>query len=311
MSAEVRDVTIIGSGPAGWTAAIYAARAELKPLVFEGNEPGGQLMTTTEVENFPGFIMGIQGPELMHVLREQAKRFATEIVSEMATAVDFSQQPFKVTVGSKDYFSKTVIISTGATARRLGLDSEKKLYGHGVSACATCDGFFFKNKNVIIVGGGDSAMEEATFLTRFAQKVYLVHRRDSFRASKIMQERVMANPKIEIVWNTAIEEILGVEVGHVTGVRLVDTVSGEKRELEIDGVFAAIGHEPNVSLFKDILDLDEKNYIKTIPGSSRTNIPGIFAAGDVQDSRYRQAITAAGSGCMAALDAEKFLADQE
>lgn len=304
---DIRNVIIIGSGPAGWTAAIYASRADLAPLIFEGNEPGGQLMTTTEVENFPGFVNGIMGPELMGVMRDQAKRFNAEIISEHVTAVDFSQQPFKVSVGEKDYFAKTVIISTGATARRLGLDSEKALYGKGVSACATCDGFFFKGKKVIIVGGGDSAMEEAMFLTRFAE-VTIVHRRDAFRASKIMQERVFANPKISVLWNSAVDEILGADVGHVTGVRLKDTVTGETREMPIDGVFASIGHEPNTSLFAGVLDLDEKGYITTIPGSSKTNIPGIFAAGDVQDPHYRQAITAAGSGCMAALDAEKFLA---
>jgi len=306
---DVRNLIIIGSGPAGWTAAIYAARAELKPLLFEGAEPGGQLMTTTEVENFPGFTNGIQGPELMQNMRDQAKRFETEIVSEHVTAVDFSQQPFRVTVGGKEYTSKTIIISTGATARRIGIESEKQLYGKGVSACATCDGFFFKGKNVIIVGGGDSAMEEANFLTRFAEKVTIVHRRDAFRASKIMQERTLANPKISVIWNAEVAEILGVDVGHVTGVKLRDTVTGEMREMPIDGVFAAIGHEPNTSLFKGKIDLDEKGYIKTVPGTSKTNVPGVFAAGDVQDARYRQAITAAGSGCMAALDAEKFLTE--
>jgi thioredoxin reductase (NADPH) len=243
-------------------------------------------------------------------MREQAKRFDTEIISENVTAVDFSARPFKVTAGDKTYETKTVIISTGATARRLGLESEKALYGKGVSACATCDGFFFRGKTVAIVGGGDSAMEEANFLTRFAEKVYLVHRRDAFRASKVMQERTFANPKIEVVWNTAVDEILGVDVGHVTGVRFKDTVTGETREQALDGVFAAIGHDPNTVLFKGVLDLDEKNYIKTVPGSTRTNIPGVFAAGDVQDAKYRQAISAAGSGCMAALDAEKFLAEE-
>ena len=308
---ETRNVIIIGSGPAGWTAAVYAARAELKPLLFEGAEPGGQLMTTTEVENFPGFEHGIQGPELMAVMRKQAAHFATDIISEHVESVDLTHSPFKVVAKGKEYQAKSIIISTGATARRLGLESEKKLYGKGVSACATCDGFFFKGKNVIVVGGGDSAMEEATFLTRFADKVYIVHRNAEFRASKIMQERVLKNPKIEVIWNSCVDEILGVEAGHVTGVKLKDSNTGELREMAIDGVFAAIGHEPNVSLFKGMIDLDEKGYIKTIPGSTKTNVPGVFASGDVQDWQYRQAITAAGTGCMAALDAEKYLADQE
>jgi len=306
---ETRNLIIIGSGPAGYTAAVYAARAELKPLMFEGHEPGGQLMTTTEVENFPGFPQGVLGPELMAKMKEQALRFETEIISDFVESVDLSSRPYKVVAGGETYETKSIIISTGATARRLGLESEKALYGKGVSACATCDGFFFKGKIVAIVGGGDSAMEEANFLTRFAEKVYLVHRRDSFRASKAMQERTFNNPKIEVVWNSAVEDILGVDVGHVTGVKLKDTVTGETREMALDGVFAAIGHEPNTSLFKGVIDLDEKGYIKTVPGSARTNLPGVFAAGDVQDSRYRQAITAAGSGCMAALEAEKFLAE--
>lgn len=306
---EPKNVIIIGSGPAGWTAAIYAARANLSPMLFEGAEPGGQLMTTTEVENFPGFVKGIQGPELMNVMREQAKGFGTEIISEMVTSVDLTSRPFKVTAKGQTYEAKTIIISTGATARRLGLESEKKLYGHGVSACATCDGFFFKGKKVIVVGGGDSAMEEANFLTRFADNVTIVHRKNEFRASKIMQDRTKNNPKIDVIWNAEVAEILGVDVGHVTGVRLKDTVTGEAREVAIDGVFAAIGHEPNTSLFKGAVDLDEKGYIKTVAGSSKTNIEGVFAAGDVQDARYRQAVTAAGTGCMAALDAEKFLAE--
>lgn len=306
---EPRNLVIIGSGPAGWTAAIYASRADLSPVVFEGDEPGGQLMTTTEVENFPGFIDGVQGPELMRMMREQAKRFETEIISDFVTAVDFTKSPFLITAGEKTILAKSVIISTGAVARRLGLESEKQLYGKGVSACATCDGFFFKGKRVIVVGGGDSAMEEANFLTRFADKVTIVHRRDAFSASKIMQERTMNNPKISVIWNASVDDILGVDVGHVTGVRLKDTVTGELREVAIDGVFAAIGHEPNTKLFKDVLDLDERGYIKTVPGSTKTNILGVFAAGDVQDARYRQAITAAGSGCMAALDAQKFLSD--
>ncbi|MFZ2803827.1 MAG: thioredoxin-disulfide reductase [Patescibacteria group bacterium] len=308
---DVRDVIIIGSGPAGWTAAIYAARAELKPLLFEGAEPGGQLMTTTEVENYPGFVKGIQGPELMGVMRDQAKRFETEIISQQVSSVDFAKRPFVVTAGGKDYQAKTVIISTGASARRLGLESEKQLYGRGVSACATCDGFFFKGKKVIVVGGGDSAMEEATFLTRFADEVTIVHRRNAFKASKIMQDRALKNPKIKVIWNSAVEEILGVDVGKVTGVKLKDTVTGVVTDMPIDGVFSAIGHEPNTSLFVGKLDLDEKGYIKTVPGSSKTSVPGVFAGGDVQDARYRQAVTAAGSGCMAALDAEKFLADEE
>ncbi len=311
----MHNVIIIGSGPAGWTAAIYAARADLKPIVFEGHEPGGQLMTTTDVENYPGFEHGIQGPELMAVMRKQAARFGTEIISSMVESmkqIDPSTSSglagFEVTSSGKTYQAKTVILSTGATARRLGLESEKALYGHGVSACATCDGFFFKGKNVIVVGGGDSAMEEANFLTRFADKVTIVHRRDAFRASKIMQERTLANPKINVIWNSEITEILGVDVGKVTGVRLNNTVTGEKSEMSIDGVFAAIGHEPNVALVRGLVQLEDKGYIKTIPGSSKTNIDGLFACGDVQDSRYRQAVTAAGSGCMAALDAEKFLA---
>ncbi len=302
----MRNVIIIGSGPAGWTAAVYAARADLQPLVFEGHEPGGQLMTTTEVENFPGFENGIQGPELMEVMRKQAKRFGTEIISSMVDSLKQIDGGFEVVAKGETYQAKTVILSTGATARRLGLDNEKRLYGHGVSACATCDGFFFKGKNVIVVGGGDSAMEESSFLTRFAEKVTIVHRRNEFRASKIMQDRVKANPKIELIFNTEVVDILG--ANHVEGVILKDVTSGATREARVDGVFAAIGHEPNIALVKGLVDLDEKGYVKTIPGSSKTNIAGLFACGDVQDSHYRQAITAAGSGCMAALDAERFLA---
>lgn len=308
---DARNVSIIGSGPAGWTAAIYAARAHLAPLVFEGSEPGGQLMTTTDVENYPGFPEGIQGPELMRVMREQAKRFGAEILSEQVIAVELSTRPFTITTDKMSYASKTIIISTGASARRLGLESEKKLYGHGVSACATCDGFFFKGKQVVVVGGGDSAMEEANFLTRFAERVTIIHRRDAFRASKIMQERTFKNPKINVLWNLEVVEILGVEVGHVTGVRLKETTTGKEREMTTDGVFAAIGHEPNISLFRGHIDLDERGYIKTIMKSSQTNIAGVFAGGDVQDARYRQAVTAAGSGCMAAIDAEKFLTEHE
>lgn len=307
----MHNVIIIGSGPAGWTAAIYAARANLKPILFEGAEPGGQLMTTTEVENFPGFAMGVQGPDLMKILRDQAKRFETEIISEVVEKISKIEGGFEVLAKGKTYQAKTVILSTGATARRLGLESEKALYGKGVSACATCDGFFFRGKKVIVVGGGDSAMEEANFLTRFADEVTIVHRRDSFRASKIMQDRALNNPKIKVIWNAGVADILGQDVGHVTGVRLKDTVTGEEREMPIDGVFAAIGHEPNVSLVDGLVELDEKRYVKTIAGTSRTNVPGLFACGDVQDARYRQAITAAGTGCMAALDAERYLADHE
>ena len=303
----MQNVIIIGSGPAGWTAAIYAARANLSPMLFEGTEPGGQLMTTTDVENYPGFPKGVQGPELMVLMREQARRFGTDIKSEIVDSLKVIDGGFEVSAKGQTHQSKTVIVSTGATARRIGLESEKALYGHGVSACATCDGFFFKEKNVIIVGGGDSAMEEANFLTRFASHVTIVHRRDQFRASKIMQDRTFANPKISVIWNAEVVEILGVEVGHVTGVRLKDTVTSETRELPIDGVFAAIGHEPNSKLLEGLVELDEKKYVKTIPGSTKTNVPGLFACGDLQDARYRQAVTAAGTGCMAALDAEKFL----
>lgn len=305
----MRDVVIVGSGPAGWTAAVYAARAELKPLVFEGAEPGGQLMTTTEVENYPGFVTGVLGPELMRVMKDQAVRFGTEVKSLQVESLKQIEGGFEMTAGDEVIQSKTVILSMGATARRLGLASEKALYGHGVSACATCDGFFFKNKKVIVVGGGDSAMEEANFLTRFATEVTIIHRRETFRASKIMQERTMANPKIKVIWNSEVIEILGVDVGHVTGVRLRNTQNSEESEMAVDGVFAAIGHEPNSKLVEGLVDLDEKKYVKTIPGTTKTNVPGIFAAGDLQDARYRQAVTAAGTGCMAALDAEKYLSE--
>lgn len=304
---EFRDVAIVGSGPAGWTAAVYAARANLSPLLFEGIEPGGQLMTTTDVENFPGFPKGVMGPELMQLMKEQAARFATEIISDRVEKLAPVEGGFQLEAAGKTYHARTVILSTGATARRLGLESEKALYGKGVSACATCDGFFFKNKNVMLVGGGDSAMEEANFLTRFATSVTIVHRRDSFRASKIMQDRTLNNPKISVLWNSEITEIKDVTLGKVNGVVVRNTVTGETKELPTDGVFAAIGHEPNVDLVKGMVDLDEKNYIKTVPGTSKTNVEGLFACGDVQDPHYRQAITAAGSGCMAALDAEKYL----
>jgi thioredoxin reductase (NADPH) len=305
----MRDVIIIGSGPAGWTAAIYAARADMKPLVFEGDEPGGQLTTTTEVENFPGFPEGILGSELMEAMKKQAARLGAEIRSERVDRMRRNDDgTFTLELANGEEQARTVILATGATAKRLGLESEKALYGKGVSACATCDGFFFKDKEVIVVGGGDAAMEEADFLTRFASKVTLVHRRDAFRASKAMQERVQNNPKIEVVWNTVVDEILGVDEGRVTGVRLKSTSDQSTKEMKIDGVFAAIGHTPNTDAVKDLVELDEKGYVKTEPGTSKTSVPGIFACGDLQDSIYRQAITAAGSGCMAALDAERYLA---
>ena len=305
----MNEVIIIGSGPAGWTAAIYAARADLHPIVFEGDEPGGQLITTTDVENFPGFENGILGPELMEVMKKQAARFGTEIITQRVDELRRNDDgTFVVVSKGTEYSSKAIILATGATARRIGLESEKALYGKGVSACATCDGFFFKGKEVIVVGGGDSAMEEADFLTRFATKVSIVHRRDAFRASKAMQDRISKNPKIAVIWNSEVTDILGVDVGHVTGVILKSTADGSTKEMKIDGVFAAIGHVPNSNLVKDLLELDEKGYVHTIPGSSKTSVPGLFACGDLQDSYYRQAITAAGSGCMAALDAEKYLA---
>lgn len=307
----MHNVLIIGSGPAGFTAAIYAARANLAPILFEGAEPGGQLMTTTDVENFPGFAQGVLGPEMMKLFREQAARFGTDIQQATVDSLKRIDGGFEVSVQGKVYQSKTVILATGASARRLGLESERALYGKGVSACATCDGFFFRGKKVIVVGGGDSAMEEANFLTRFAESVTIVHRRDHFRASKIMQDRALQNPKIQVIWNSAVDEILGVVEGHVTGVRLKNVETGETTDMPIDGVFAAIGHEPNVQLVDGLVELDEKRYIKTVPGTAQTSVPGIFACGDVQDARYRQAITAAGSGCMAALDAERYLSHHE
>lgn len=308
---DIRDVIIIGSGPAGLTAAIYTARANMGPLVIEGepsstsDQPGGQLMLTTEVENFPGFPEGIMGPELMMHFRAQASRFGAEFITQKATKVDFNQQPFTVEVGEVTYRSHTVIISTGAQSLMLGLPNEDRLIGHGLSTCATCDGFFFKDQEIAVVGGGDSAVEEATFLTRFASKVYLVHRRDELRASKIMQERALNNSKIEILWNKKVTEIQGDE--KLSGVLLEDTVSGEENVLPITGLFIAIGHQPNTSLFADQLDLKDNGYLVTEPDSSKTQIPGVFACGDVQDDYYRQAITAAGSGCMAAIDAERWL----
>jgi len=302
-----RKVIIIGSGPAGLTAATYAARANLEPLVFEGSQPGGQLTITTDVENYPGFPDGILGPDLMDKFRDQAKRFGAECHFKHVTKVDLSDRPFKVWVADETYTSDTIIIATGATARLLGLESETRLMGHGVSACATCDGFFFKDKKVLVIGGGDSAMEEANFLTKFAAEVQIVHRRDTLRASKIMQDRIMNNPRITIQWNTVLEDIEGNEADGVSGVSLRDTRTDEVRQEACDGVFLAIGHVPNTELFDAVLDLDDQKYIRTVDASSRTSIAGVFACGDVQDHVYRQAITAAGTGCMAAMDAEKYL----
>jgi len=302
-----RNVIIIGSGPAGLTAAIYAARANLKPLIFEGNQPGGQLTITTEVENYPGFPKGITGPELMDLFREQAQRFGAETVFKNVTKVDFSNKPFKVWIGDEEYSSDSIIIATGASAMMLGLESEKKLFGYGVSACATCDGFFYKEKKVLVIGGGDSALEEALFLTKFASEVWLVHRRDEFRGSKIMRDRVFKHPKIHVHWNSVVDEFLGTTESGLTGVILKDTKTGETREDPCDGVFIAIGHRPNTTIFEGIVNLDDKKYIVTKPGSTATNIPGVFACGDVQDYKYRQAVTAAGSGCAATIDAEHYL----
>lgn len=308
---KIRNVLIIGSGPAGLTAAIYAARANLKPLVIEGgapNLPGGQLMITSDVENFPGFAEGIMGPELMERMRDQAARVGADFVTENVCEVDFSKRPFRViTDGEREFFAKTAIVTTGASAKWLGLTSETALYGKGVSACATCDGFFFRGKHVVVVGGGDTALEEANYLARMAAKVTLVHRRDTFRASQIMQDRAFANPKIEVIWDSVVKQIHDPDAGRVTGVTLQNLKTDETTFHPVDGVFIAIGHTPNTKMFAGQLTMNADGYILTEPGRPITNIPGVFAAGDVQDTIYKQAVTAAGSGCQAAMDAERFL----
>ncbi len=309
MNQDVRELIIIGGGPAGYTAALYAARANLQPLVIEGFNWGGQLMITSDVENYPGYPDGIMGPEMMAEFRRQAERFGTEFVTDDVTGVDFSERPFRVTVDREEYLASSVIVATGASARWLGLDSEERLKGRGVSACATCDGAFFRDKHIVVIGGGDSAFEEALFLTRFGYKVTLVHRRPEFRASQIMVDRAIANEKLEFLTPYVVEEVLG--EGALTGVRLRNAETGDVEEIEAGGLFIAIGHDPNTKLFVDQLDHDENGYLVTKPGSTKTNVPGVFAAGDVQDHEYRQAITAAGTGCMAALDAERFLAADE
>jgi thioredoxin reductase (NADPH) len=305
----VRDVIIVGSGPAGYTAAIYTARANLKPLVIEGIQSGGALMITTEVENFPGFADAVMGPDLMDNMRKQAERFGAHLLTDDATAVELAGDVKTVWVGDTAYRARAVILATGSAYRPLNVPGEKELLGHGVSSCATCDGFFFRNQHIAVVGGGDSAMEEATFLTRFAESVTIIHRRDAFRASRIMADRALANPKIRVEWNTVVTEVVGTD-GRVKGVQVRDVVSGAERRLDVTGVFIAIGHTPRSELFADQIDIDEGGYVIVAAPSTRTSLPGVFAAGDLVDHTYRQAITAAGTGCAAALDAERYLAAQ-
>jgi thioredoxin reductase (NADPH) len=307
MGDKVNELVILGSGPAGLTAALYAGRANLSPLMIEGTAPGGQLTITTEVENYPGFENGIQGPEMMEVFRRQAERFGLRVTYGEASAVDLKTHPFELTVEDETIRTEALIIATGATAKLLGIESEKRLMGYGVSACATCDGAFFKDKETVVVGGGDTALEEANFLTRFCTKVTLIHRRDQLRASKIMQDRARKNPKVEFIWDSAIDEIYGEPIKGVSGIRLKNLRTGKQSEFSTDGVFIAIGHQPNTQIFRDQLDMDELGYLKVKPGSTYTNIDGVFAAGDVADRVYRQAVTAAGTGCMAAIDAERWL----
>jgi thioredoxin reductase (NADPH) len=303
------ELMIIGSGPAGYTAALYAARADLNPILFEGEEPGGQLMLTTDVENYPGFPEGVQGPDMMELFKKQAERFGTEIINDFITDVDFSDRPFTLKTDSEAYEADSVIIATGASAKWLGIPGEYEYQGHGVSACATCDGFFFKDKHVVVIGGGDSAMEEATFLTKFASKVTVMVRRDELRASNIMAERAKQNDKIEFMWHTEAKEVLG-EDGQMTGLKIINNQTEETREFEADGMFVAIGHKPNTDIFTDWLDCNKEGYVIVDEPSTKTSIEGVFAAGDVADYTYRQAVTAAGSGCKAALDAERWLAEQ-
>lgn len=305
--AKKYDVIIIGSGPAGYTAAIYAARSSLSVLMFQGYQTGGQLMSTTDVENYPGFEDGILGPEMMEKFEAQARRFGTDMLAEDVTAIDFSRRPFRLTADSGEYLARTIIIATGATAKQLGLPSEQRLQGRGVSACATCDGFFFKGKDIVVVGGGDTALEEATFLTRYANSITVIHRRDSLRASKIMQERAFNNPKISFMWDTKVTEVLGDNT--ISGLRLLNLKTGEESIFPTEGLFLAIGHQPNTELFKGVINMDKAGYIVPVK-HTMTNIPGVFAAGDVTDHRYRQAVTAAGDGCRAAIDLERWLEAQ-